>query len=291
MLGSQFLKLLSGNKDFEMFAFDREQLDISDFQKLEATIHEISPDFVINCCAYTDVDTAEEESEVANKVNGEAVARLAISCSSENAKLIHFSTDYVFDGEDNSGYSEEDQPNPINEYGRSKLKGENAIMNNLSEYYIIRTSWLFGENGKNFVTTMLRLAQEKDSLAVVDDQIGAPTYTNDLVKAVMEFFLMPYLTEIEEHHKRFYDDQADSKKDKLPFGIYHLTNSGSTSWFGFAKEIFKLSGHSISLKAVRSDKFVRPARRPKCSILRSSKLDAGMRPWQVALKAYLDLIS
>jgi dTDP-4-dehydrorhamnose reductase len=290
MLGSCFLKYLSGNKDFEMYAFDRETLDISDFDKLTEAFKRISPDFVLNCAAFTNVDACEEESGVAMDVNGMALGVLARACKNENAILVHFSTDYVFDGENSEGYVEEDRPNPLNIYGKSKLKGEELIQKESENFYIIRTSWLFGEGGRNFVTTMLELAKTRDELDVVGDQVGSPTYTKDLCDAVVNYFLYPFISDLEDHHARTMKEEAGSC-DKLPFGIYHLTNSGTTSWFEFARYIFQARGLDIKVNEVSSEVFVRPAIRPRCSILRNTKIpNLKIRGWQDAVKAYMALL-
>jgi len=273
MLGSSFLKHLAGHKNWEVFAFDREELDITDSASIERNLEKISPDFVINCSGYTAVDNAETDKDAAFKVNGYACGKLAEVCKNLGAILIHFSTDYVFDGESSGGYAENDKPNPINVYGASKLEGENLIQKNSDKYYIIRTSWLFGENGKNFVNTMLELGKTKKSLNVVGDQIGCPTYTHDLCEVAIENFIF---------------SGGLSGGGKHPFGIYHLTNSGSTSWCDFAKKIFEFSKMDIIVNKVSSDEFVRPAKRPKCSILKNTKI-AALQPWEEALKAFLRL--
>lgn len=252
----------------EIFAFDKDELDITDSSSIERALAEISPHFVINCAGYTAVDNAETDKENAFKINGGACGKLASACKNSGAILIHFSTDYVFDGECKGGYAENDKPNPINVYGASKLEGENLIRKNCDKYYIIRTSWLFGEKGKNFVSTMLELGKTKKSLNVVGDQIGSPTYTSDLCEAVIKNFL------------------SVGEGDRLPFGIYHLTNSGYLSWYDFAKKIFEFSGMDVEVNKVSSEEFVRPAKRPKCSILKNTKI-ANLRSWEDALKDFL----
>lgn len=289
MLGSQFLKTLSGSSDFEMYAFSKEDLDITDKSNLEDIFEKIFPNIVINCSAYTAVDDCEHNKELAFKINGDAVKEIATMCHKKNACLIHFSTDYVFDGSKDEGYKEDDIPSPINIYGESKLKGEKFITENMSNYYIIRTSWLFGENGKNFVDTMINLANKKNDLKVIDDQIGAPTYTKDLSEAVFKFFLTPFLSNLPHQHAHDLGEDDDSKNNFLPFGIYHLTNSGSTNWFDFANEIFKIMKLEVNIKPVASNNFLRPAKRPKCSILLNTKIKDNLRPWNDALKAYLKL--
>lgn len=267
MLGSCFSERLSGNENFELFEYDRD-LDITDYSVLRAVFQRISPDFVINCAAYTDVDGAETNRELAFKVNGEACKNIAKACKGISAILIHFSTDYVFDGRKKDGcrdsYCESDSPNPINVYGESKLLGEKMIIETMADVYIIRTSWLFGPNGKNFVDTMLKLATERDQLSVVGDQVGSPTYTKDLCEAVVRFFFK-----------------------KPAFGIYHLTNSGACSWHEFAKKIFEIKNIDVKVNKITSEEFPRPAKRPSCSILKNTKI-MSLRPWEEALKAYLE---
>lgn len=288
MLGSCFLKYLSGSEDFEMFAFAKDDLDVTDFEMLTALFKRISPDFVLNCAAYTDVDQCEVDRELAMKVNGEAPGVIARVCREEHAILVHFSTDYVFDGKNDSGYREDDEPSPINIYGESKLEGEKAVAKNMSDFYNIRTSWLFGENGKNFVDTMIRLGKEKTELSVVGDQIGSPTYTMDLCRGVVNHFLSPFLSGIPEHHERALPAEEGASK-KLPFGNYHLTNSGSTSWYDYAKKIFELMEMDIFVKKVTSEEFKRPALRPANSLLLNTKVPGELRPWEEAVRAYLGL--
>ncbi len=288
MLGSQFLKSLSGSEDFEMYAFDKDDFDISNRNDLKSVFKRISPDFVINCAAYTDVDGCESNKKLAFKINGDAPGEIARVCKEENAVLVHFSTDYVFDGSSEQGYAEDDATSPINIYGESKLKAEELIAQNMDEYYIIRTSWLFGENGKNFVDTMVNLGKTKEKLDVVDDQIGSPTYTKDLCHAVIKHFLMPFLSGIPRQHHRSYSND-DNSPNKLPFGVYHLTNSKHTSWFGFTKKIFEIMNFGTDVTPVKSDKFPRPADRPHCSILNNTKFDNDVRSWEDALRAYLEL--
>lgn len=294
MLGSQMLKTLSGSGDFEMYAFDKDDLDISDEEALSSVFKRISPDFVINCAAYTAVDACETEKDIALKINGDASGAVAVACKEENAVLLHISTDYVFDGENPRGYKEDDRPSPINVYGESKLRGEHLIAKNWDKYYIVRTSWLYGENGENFVETMLKLAKKKSELDVVDDQIGSPTYSKDLCEEIIRCFLMPYVSDLPKQHERTLDSERNragnnSPAKKLPFGVYHLANSGHISWCGFAKKIFELAKLDVKVNPVTSEKFPRPARRPHCSILQNTKLDRKMRPWKEALKAYLQL--
>ncbi|MFH1284587.1 MAG: dTDP-4-dehydrorhamnose reductase [Candidatus Peregrinibacteria bacterium] len=267
MLGSCFFKCLAGQKDAEMYSLKKDGLDITDKETLEKVFERISPHFVINCAAYTAVDSCESDKDAAFKVNGEAPGEIARLCAGKNATLLHFSTDYVFDGKNDRGYKETDSPSPINIYGESKLEGEKRISENMNDYYIVRTSWLFGENGKNFVDTMIRLARKKYEPNVVGDQTGCPTYTKDLCEACVKYFL----------------------SKKLPFGIYHLTNSGQTSWYDFAVKIFKIMESDVKINKISSDAFPQKAKRPKCSILLNTKITEPLRSWEEALEAYLRL--
>ncbi|MBI4232163.1 dTDP-4-dehydrorhamnose reductase [Candidatus Peregrinibacteria bacterium] len=287
MLGSCFLKSLAGDQDFEMYAFGRQELDLTNASDISAVFKRISPDFVINCAAYTDVDGAEQNRDEAFRVNAEAAGHIARACHEENAVLVHFSTDYVFDGSNSNGYKEDAAPNPINEYGASKLEGEKLIAENTKEYYIVRTSWLYGENGKNFVDTMLKLGKEKESLDVVTDQIGSPTYAHDLCQSVIEQFLRPFLADLPEHHEASFSRHLKFGM-KLDFGIYHLTNFGVCSWNEFARSIFEQSAMQVAVKEVGSEAFPRPAARPKCSVLINTKCET-LRDFRTALKAYLEI--
>ena len=201
---------------------------------------------------------------MAFKINAEAVEVMARACDESGSALIHVSTDYVFDGASIDGYAENAERNPINIYGKSKAKGEEMIQQYLDKYYIVRTSWLYGENGKNFVKTMLKLAETKTELEIVNDQVGSPTYTKDLCRAVIENFI-------------------DNKPE---FGIYHLANAGKCSWFDFAAEIFRVAGKEIKLNPITTERLGRPASRPKCSILINTKLPA-LRSWKNALSDFL----
>lgn len=270
MLGSCFMDFFVGMKGLEIHAFDREELDVCNFGKLAAKFAEIHPEIVINCTAYTAVDEAEKNRDLAFQINAEAVGKMAQLCKKIDVVFIHFSTDYVFDGKKADGYKEDDATDPINVYGESKLAGEKLIVKNTGKYYLVRTSWLFGKNGKNFVDTMMKLGENalKNSteLKVVNDQIGSPTYTHDLVNAVIENFVK--------------NDQ------KLPFGIYHLTNSGTCSWYDFARKIFEIKKMNVKVLPVSTQQFPRPAKRPSYSILLNNKLPKP-KNWDEAVEAYL----
>jgi len=247
---------------------DIDEIDITSLESTERVIRTLKPETVINCAAYTDVDGCETNVETAMQVNGEGVAHLALATREIGARLVHVSTDYVFDGSKGTPYVEDDAPCPLGVYGESKLAGElNAGFN--PDHLIVRTQWLFGLHGKNFVETMLRLAVEKDEIAVVDDQVGSPTWTVDLAQAVLAL--------LKSGHR----------------GIYHAANAGFCSWNGFAQAIFEEAGLPVKVHGMTTDELNRPARRPLYSTLDCSKLeqDAGFRlqPWRSALKTYLQL--
>ncbi|MBU2228986.1 dTDP-4-dehydrorhamnose reductase [Patescibacteria group bacterium] len=260
MLGSELSVIFA---DLQPICWDIDDLDITNEEIVQKRIREISPSIIINASAYTDVDGAEDNQEQANRINGTAVGHLAKTAQTIGAKLIHYSTDYVFSGTNKSGYKENDDTNPVNAYGYSKLQGEQAIQNTCKEYYIIRTSWLYGKNGKNFVDTMLNIGNKQKEIQVVNDQFGKPTYTVDLALRTRRLI-----------------------EDKLPYGVYHITNEGQVSWFEFAKKVFDLVDMPVSVLPVASDKFPRPAKRPNYSSLINTKIPTS-REWQVALNEYI----
>ncbi|MBI2354882.1 MAG: dTDP-4-dehydrorhamnose reductase [Deltaproteobacteria bacterium] len=264
MLGRDLMTLLCDRAR----GVDIDDIDITDLQSTERVLRALHPSVVVNCAAYTDVDGCEAHAERAMQVNGEGVAHLAMATREIGARLVQISTDYVFDGGKGSPYLEDDPPHPLSVYGESKLAGEmNAAFN--PEHLIVRTQWLYGLHGKNFVETMLRLAEEKDELSVVDDQIGSPTWTVDLARAIVALI------------------------DKGCRGVYHAANAEFCSWNGFAKAIFEEAGLKVAVRPMTTDQLNRPARRPLYSTLDCGKLerDAGFRPqpWRDALKSYLKL--
>jgi len=252
--------------DLKPDLLDAKELDITDQTAVEAKLKQLNPSVIINAAAYTDVDGAEDKSneDLATKVNGRAVGHLAQVAKALGAVLVHFSTDYVFMGDNPNGYEINDKPDPINAYGRSKLKGEQELKDKAGDYYLIRTSWLYGPGGKHFVDAILTKAQSTGSLRVVNDQFGRPTYTLDLAQRIRQMI-----------------------EQKKPFGTYHLTNatgSQGISWFEFASKAIELKGLDTKVVACSSDEFPRPAKRPKYSMLNSSK---PLRDWQPALADHL----
>lgn len=267
MLGSALCDVLGEND--EVFPFSHTELDIADSSQIEGVLKNVRPDLLINAAAYTKVDDCERNSQLAFQVNGQAVGNLARACHSYPIFLVHFSTDYVFDGQKRTPYLEDDSTGPLNVYGASKLKGEQKIVEVGGEnFLIVRTSWLYGPHGPNFVDKILELASQRPELQVVDDQVGAPTYTYDVAKAVR--FLI----------------------EKRAKGIIHVTNRGISSWYEFAVEILKVAGLShIPIRKITSDQMKRPAARPAYSALSMDRLEKvygyQMRGWKEALKEYL----
>ncbi len=225
-------------------------LDITDKKLVTLYFTENSIDYCVNSAAYTAVDTAESNSELAFKINSEAVKNLAEICKENQSILIHISTDFVFDGSNDQPYKESDIPNPKSIYGASKLQGEKEIQLILKEHFILRTSWLYSEFGNNFTKTMLKLSEERDSLSVVNDQIGTPTYAVDLANVVLKII----------------------KESSRDFGLYHYSNKGSISWYDFAKEIFKQRDIKIDLKPILTKEYPTPAKRPAYSVLDTTKI-------------------
>lgn len=247
----------------------RKEIDLSNEDSAKNFILKNKPDAVIHCAAYTAVDKAESEAELAITVNGLGARRIAEACRDIDAKMIFVSTDYVFGGDGKKPYEIKDEKNPINIYGKSKLLGEDAVSMILKKYFIVRTSWVFG-NGKNFVKTMLNLADKNKKLKVVNDQIGSPTYTADLAPLLV--------------------DMVQTEK----YGYYHATNEGFCSWAEFAEEIFKQANKKVEVEKISTADYPTPAKRPFNSRLSKSSLDdAGFNrlpTWEDALKRYLDTL-
>ncbi len=262
MLGQDLIVLL-GDRGYGV---DIADIDITSAESVFKVIGALKPEVVINCAAYTDVDGCETDAETAMAVNGEGVAYLAMACKDIGALLVQVSTDYVFDGGKGTPYVEDDAPCPLSVYGESKLAGEmNAAFS--PEHLIVRTQWLYGLHGKNFVETMLRLGAEKSELTVVDDQIGSPTWTVDLSQAIIALI------------------------DSGCRGVYHAANSEYCSWNDFAKAIFEESGLQVAVKPMTTTELNRPARRPLYSTLDCSKLSVETgyhaQTWRNALRDYL----
>ncbi len=265
-LGFDVMRELA-KRNIEAIGAARKDFDLTDGGSMKKFIERHKPDAIIHCAAYTAVDKAEDESELAMEINARAVERLATLAREIDAKLIHISTDYVFPGDGAEPYEVGDRKAPTNAYGRSKLEGERAVERLMEKFFIVRISWVFGINGKNFVRTMLRLSETRDRLTVVDDQIGSPTYTADLARLLVEMV------------------QTDR------YGIYHATNEGFCSWAEFAAEIFRQAEVPTVVEPVPSSAYPTKAVRPKNSRLSKKSLDAAgferLPSWKDAVGRYL----
>jgi len=279
-LGRSIQKIIP-NFDHHEFTFvGREEFDLSSLENISKYFDTNSQfDVIINCAAYTAVDRAEEEADLADQINHLAVKQLAKIANSQNAKFIHISTDYVFDGQNESLYLESDNPNPINVYGKSKLLGERAILEIMTDNaLIIRTSWVYSEFGNNFVKTMLKIGSKKDELNVVSDQTGSPTYAIDLAEAILNIV-----------------SNDNFKKTIFSTEIFHFSNSGETVWSSFANEIFKLANLNCKVIPIKSEQYPVAAKRPKNSTLNKTKIikifRINLTPWRVSLERCLRNLS
>lgn len=267
MLGHDLEDILG--KENEISTTTIYTLDITDIDKTIKTVKKIDPDVLVHAAAFTDVDGSESNPDLAYKVNVLGTRNVAVACREANSALVYICTDYVFDGTKGSPYYEYDKTNPLGVYGKTKHLGEVYIRDILNKFYIVRTSWLYGSHGPNFVKTMLELAKTNDSISVVDDQIGSPTYTVDLATAISKLIKKP------------------------AYGIYHITNSDSCSWYQYAKEIFEIAGIEIEVKPVSTEEFPRPAPRPKYSVLRNYNWEMEgfdkIRSYKEALMEYMKI--
>lgn len=264
MLGYDIIKVFT---DVELIKFTLRDFDITDLDNSVKKIKETKPDYLIHAAAFTDVDGSENNPEKACLVNGIGTRNVTMACEEVHCPILYISTDYVFDGKKKDPYNEWDIPNPVNKYGLSKLIGEQFVTSLTNRFYIVRTSWLYGKDGNNFVNTMVKLLSEREEIDVVNDQIGSPTYTYDLALKLREIVGKGY-------------------------GIYHITNTSQCSWYDFAVEIAQLKGVKANIKPITSDKFDRPAQRPAFSVLENSMLRLEgiqeLRHWKDALKEYLE---
>lgn len=249
---------------------DVQEMDITDPQAVDKVITDAKVDSVIHCAAYTAVDNAEDQEDICRRVNAYGTENIAKVCKKLDIPMLYLSTDYVFDGEGTRPWEPDDKRDPLNVYGQTKYEGELAIEENLEKYFIVRIAWVFGVNGKNFIKTMLNLAQNHDTLTVVDDQVGSPTYTYDLSRLLVDMI----------------------ETDK--YGRYHATNEGLCTWYEFAVEIFRQAGVQVKVVPVSSEEFKAKAKRPHNSRLNKDKLDEmgfeRLPSWQDALSRYLQII-
>lgn len=263
--------LMLKEKGFNVFGYGREELDITDQEQVNQVILADEPDVVIHAAAYTKVDQAESESDLAFLINAIGTRNVAVAAEKVGARLVYVSTDYVFDGTATEPIDEFHPTNPLSVYGQSKLAGEQMVRDFTSRFFIVRTSWVYGAHGKNFVKTMLKLGQEKKAFSVVNDQIGSPTYTEDLAERII--------------------DLMQTEK----YGIYHISNSGNCSWYEFAKAVFEEVEMSVQVNSCTTKEFPRPAPRPTYSVfdhmsLRLNKLEP-MPNWEDSLKRFIEVSS
>lgn len=271
-LGQCLQKISSQFEEFEFIFTDSETLDITNKEEVNDFFWQNAPDFCINAAAYTAVDLAETDIEKAFLVNADGAENLAEACAENNAQFIHVSTDYVFDGENNLAYTEEDFTNPLGVYGASKLAGDELALEVNPCSVILRTSWVYSEFGKNFVKTMLNLFATKDELNIVADQFGQPTNANDLAEAIMKII----------------------KSEKITPGIFNFSNLGRISWFDFAEKIAELSDAKIKLNAIETSQYPTPAKRPKNSVLDLDKISktyaVPLKPWEESLEDCVQIL-
>lgn len=273
-LGSEIRELSSRYPQYTFTFADRSMLDLSNLCKMEDFFDGKRFDMIINCAAYTAVDKAESESELADTINHRFVSMLAKIAKRDSSKLIHISTDYVFDGKHHRPYIESDPTAPQGVYGKTKCDGENAILSTApANTLIIRTSWVYSSFGNNFVKTMLRLGKERDTLGVIFDQVGTPTYARDLAQAIID--ILPQINNAQPE-------------------IYHYSNEGAASWYDFAQAIFELSGVVCLVNPITTDQYPTPASRPHYSLLNKSKIkndfNLSIPYWRDALKACLNTL-
>ena len=262
-VGYDVIKRLE-SEGIECLGTDRKSLDITKEEQVKMVINDYNPDVVIHCAAYTAVDKAEDEKKLCYLVNVIGTKNIAGACKYINAKLVYISTDYVFDGEGDKPFDVTDKPNPINYYGQTKYEGELEVQEHLDKYFIVRTSWVFGSNGNNFVNTMLRLGKETEEISVVADQVGSPTYTYDLPELLVKMI----------------------ETDK--YGIYHVTNEGYCSWYEFACNIFKKACMHIKVNPINTEDYPTKAKRPKNSRLAKERIEIEgfqkLPNWEKALE-------
>lgn len=265
LVGTNILPTLSSQ--FEVVPFVETQWDILDSSQGASVLADVKPDWLINLAAMTDVDGCEDRPDVAFRVNGEGPGVLASLCAARGIRFLHFSTDYVFDGKGTTPYTEEQPANPLSVYGKSKRQGEERTLAEDPSAVIVRTEWIYGDGGESFITKVVRAARANGSAQVVDDQSGAPTYAKDLAAPIAELI------------------------NRQRQGIYHVTNAGSTTWYGFARHIFSVLGIDVPCTPLTSEQLKRKAPRPAYSVLDCTKMtsDTGlrMRGWQEAVEEYL----
>jgi len=278
-LGKSIYKVIPHSKKENEFIFvGRNELDLSDESNINNYFNSHNFDVIINCAAYTAVDRAESEINLADKINHIAVKQLAVIANNQGVKLIHISTDFIFDGKSDKPYIESDNTNPVNNYGKTKLAGESELIKIMpNNAIIIRTGWVYSEFGNNFVDTMLRLGISRDNLKVINDQIGSPTYASDLAIAIVYIIY-----------------SGKFLIDTFPTQIYHYTNLGQCSWYEFAKAIFSCSDISCNVSPIPTEEYPLPAKRPKFAVLNKDKIiktfNLNIPKWEESLKQCIELI-
>ncbi len=272
-LGNELRLILDKEFPGSVLYTDVQELDLTDAKAVNAYVVNNEVTHIVNCAAYTAVDRAEEEKMQCAKINTDAVKNIAIAADSNDAKVIHISTDYVFDGTNHRPYRESDKVNPISQYGTTKRKGETALLALAPEALIIRTAWLYSTFGNNFVKTMLRLADSQPEIKVVSDQVGTPTYARDLAAAIAKIL----------HSHQW-----------VP-GIFHFTDEGAASWYDFAKAIFRIAGKNVKVTPIPTEDFPTPANRPAYSILDKTRIKAtygvAIPHWEESLRDCMNLLS
>ena len=270
-LGQCLQDVASSMEEFHLLCEDKEILDITNKAALEAYFEREKPQYCINAAAYTNVEKAESEKDKAFLVNADGAKNIAEVCKEYDVPLWHISTDYVFDGSKNKPYAESDEVHPLNIYGASKLKGEELVKSTWNQHYIIRTSWLYSQYGHNFYNSMLRLAKERDELTITTEQLGTPTNANDLAHAILEML----------------------SDGKAMYGVYHFSNKGAATWFDFAQAIIELHGLEDEVKVGKTDYYPTFAKRPKYSVLDTSKISKYLRQpipeWRQSLQELVNV--
>jgi dTDP-4-dehydrorhamnose reductase len=276
-LGKELKKTAASFPQFDFIFLSKEDLPIHHFEMVRHYFNTYQPDYCINCAAYTAVDRAEQEKDRAFQINGEAAGVLAAVCKEHHTKLIHISTDYVFDGTATVPYKEDSPTNPQSVYGESKLEGEKQVIQFNPESIIIRTSWVYSEYGKNFVKTMLKLIKEKSEISVVDDQVGSPTYAADLADVILQIII--------------FNIQHSTLNIQ---GVYHFSNNGIISWYDFAVAIKELTNSNCKINPIVTSQYPTPAKRPAYSVLNNAKIQqsfgVNLKDWKFSLAVCLQRI-
>lgn len=278
-LGSELQELLRDRPDITSLCVDRDELDIVDREAVDRFFSMHTPEYCINGAAYTNVEGAETEQELARAVNRDGAQNIAAACARTGTVLLHISTDFVFDGKKSVPYVEQDEPHPLGVYGQTKYEGELAVQEQCPKSLIVRTSWLYSSFGKNFVKTILRLCKERESLPVVADQYGSPTYARDLAEALLHII----------------DACEEKKAIDVPYGIYHYANDGEVSWFEFAYKIKEIAELSCALQPIPAADFPSRVTRPAYSALSSKKIQhtfgVAIPEWDESLESCLSLLN